>query len=79
MYSEDELRKSKGVTILQQKLFDRAFYARTQRMSYQSREQFDDKYKLLKAHWLTVEQALVDVIEEAGEIKAFEKYIGIAS
>lgn len=79
LYSGAKAGESKELSILQKSLFDRAFHARSERMSYQSREQFDDKYKIMKAHWLTVEQALIDVIEESGEMPAFERYIGLAS
>ena len=62
---------------LKKALFDRAFNARSERFAYQAREQFDDKYRLRKVHWLTIEQALVDVIEESGQLPEFERYIGM--
>ena len=67
-------RDGKPLGDLQRILFRKAFAARQNRMDAQGREKYSEQIRLEKVHHFTRENALVEVIEEAGEREEFERY-----
>lgn len=67
-------KDGKSLGAIQRTLYRKAFIARQNRMDAQSMEKYSEKSRLEKIHYFTRENALVEVIEEAGEREEFERY-----